>query len=64
MGEKWQKMFVHNFIWECFHGLLYFGEEIMHLNNLAHDNRLENLKLRNTNEIIIKVCTKTNECFV
>ena len=61
--EDWHRIFVHDFIWECFHGLMHFGEEVIHLNKKADDNRLNNLKLRNSNEIIIKVTPNGNECY-
>ena len=60
----WQRILVHDFIWECFHGLLFFEEKIRHINRIPDDNRLENLKPRNANEIIIRVSTNGNECYV
>ena len=45
---------VHNFIWECFHGLLKEGEKIKHINKRRDDNRLENIKLCSSNNIVIR----------
>ena len=45
---------VHDFIWECFHGLLKKGEKIKHINKRRDDNRLENMKLGNSNDIVIR----------
>jgi len=56
------QIFVHDFIWECFHGPLKYGEEILHINGNHKDNRLPNLKLNsNESSIIIKV---TGNCSV
>ena len=45
---------VHDFIWECFYGLLKEGEKIKHINKRRDDNRLENMKLRSLNDIVIQ----------
>ena len=45
---------VHDFIWECFHGLLKEEEKIKHINKRRDDNRLENMKLRSSNDIVIR----------
>ena len=39
------KMPMHEFIWECFHGLLRYDEKIFHINKNRYDNRLQNLRL-------------------
>ena len=38
--DYWGRMYVHNFIWECFHGLLKDGQKIKHINKKCEDNRL------------------------
>ena len=38
-------IYLHDFIWECFHGLLKEGEKIKHINGKPSDNRLQNLKM-------------------
>ena len=54
--DDWRLIQVHDFIWECFHGLLKEGEKIKHINKRRDDNRLENLKLCSSNDIILKGC--------
>ena len=45
---------VHDFIWECFHGLLKEKEKIKHINKRRDENRWENMKLRSSNDIVIR----------
>ena len=45
---------VHDFIWECFHGLLKEGEKIKRINKRRDDNRLESMKSRSSNVIVIR----------
>ena len=53
--DDWGRcLHVHDFIWECFHGLLKQGEKIKHINERRDDNRLENMKLRSSNDIVIR----------
>ena len=47
--DYWGHIYVHNFIWECFHGLLKDGQKIKHINKKCEDNRLMNLTLRSSN---------------
>ena len=47
--DYWGRIYVHNFIWECFHGLLKDGQKIKHINKKSEDNRLMNLTLRSSN---------------
>ena len=52
--DDWGRcLHVHDFIWECFHGLLK-GEKIKHINKRRDDNRLENMQLRSSNDIVIR----------
>jgi len=62
LKNDWHRIYVYDFIWECFHGLLKYGDKVSHINEQRNDNRLTNLKLnsKETN-IIIKV---TGNCFV
>ena len=54
VGNDWGWcLHVHDFIWECFHGLLK-GEKIKYINKRGDDNRLENMKLRSSNDIVIR----------
>ena len=55
--DRGRCLHVHNFIWECFHGLLKEGEKIKHINERRDDNRLENKKLHSSNNIIIRGST-------
>ena len=53
--DDWGRcLHVHHFIWECFHGLLKEGEKIKHMNKRQDDNRLENMKLRSSNDIVVR----------
>ena len=53
--DDWGRcLHVHDFIWECFSGLLKEGEKIKHINKRRDDNRLENMKLRSSNDIVIR----------
>ena len=62
--DYWDRILVHNFIWECHHGLLKNGEKIKHINKIRYDNRLMNLKLRSSNEIIVKISTNKKISYV
>ena len=62
--EEWHRTYVHDFIWECFHGLLKYGDEIKHINKKRDDNRLANLKLRSSKKILIKISTSENVSYV
>ena len=62
--DYWDRILVHNFIWECHHGLLKNGEKIKHINKIRYDNRLMNLKLRSSNEIIVKILTNKKISYV
>ena len=45
-GQSGQKVYqVHQFIWECFNGVIPEGKVIDHINNDKEDNRLCNLQL-------------------
>jgi len=45
LENDWHQIYVHDFIWECFHELLKYGDEVSHINEQRNDNRLANLKL-------------------
>ena len=47
--DYWGRIYIHNFVWECFHGLLKDGQKIKHINKKCEDNRLMNLTLRSSN---------------
>ena len=52
--DDWGRcLHVHDFIWDCFHGLLK-GEKIKHINKRRDDNRFQNMKLRSSNDIVIR----------
>jgi len=52
--NDWHRIFVHDFIWECFHGSLKYEEEVLPINGNYKNNRLVNLKL-NSNESRIQM---------
>ena len=53
--DDWGRcLHVHDFFWECFHGLLIEGKKIKHINKKRDDNRLENMKLGSSNNIVIR----------
>jgi len=60
--NDWHRVYVHNFICECFHGLLKHGDEVSYINEQRNYNQLANLKLnsKETN-ITIKV---TGNCSI
>ena len=64
VDEHWRNIYVHDFVWECFHGLLKYGDEVKHINKQRDDNRLENLKLQSSKEIVIKVSTSGKVTYV
>ena len=64
MMFDWNRILVHNFIWECHHGLLKNDEKIKHINKIRYDNRLINLKLRSSNEIVVKISTNKKISYV
>jgi len=60
--NDWHWIFVHDFIWKCFHGPLKYGDEVLHINGNHKDNRLADLKLNAIeSRIIIKV---TGNCSI
>ena len=61
--DYWDRILVHNFILECHHGLLKNGEKIKPINKIRYDNRLINLKLRSSNEIV-KILTNKKMSYV
>ena len=52
----------HDYIWECFQGLLKEEKKIKHINKRRDDNRLENMKLRSSNGIVIRGIASYNLC--
>jgi len=48
---------VHDFIWECFHGLLKYGNKISHINEQRNDNPLANSKYCH------KLCLTNNQFY-
>ena len=62
--DYWDRILVYNFIWKCHHGLLKYGEKIKHSNKISYDNRLINLKLRSSNEIVVKISTNKNMSYI
>ena len=62
--DYWNRILVHNFIWECHHGLLKNDEKLKHINKIRYDNRLINLKLRSSNEIVVKISTNKKISYV
>ena len=53
-GNWGRCLHVHDFIWECFHGLLKEEVKIKHINKRRDDNRLENLRLCSSSDIVIQ----------
>jgi len=53
--KKTKTYLMHRFIWECYNGLIPNGKVIFHKNRNYEDNRLKNLELATTRDIMKEV---------
>ena len=47
-------IFIHRFVYECFHGIIPFGMVIDHINSIRDDNRIDNLQMMSQKENCVK----------
>ena len=54
LGLPQKTIFIHRFVYECFHGIIPFGMVIDHINSIRDDNRIVNLQMMTQKENCVK----------